>query len=79
MGRTNRKLIKPSRSKQLRSRAVFCKSLAVAVGNVRFAAMLRTLADEYEGEAQRAALVETPDVPRRFERIRNALPERHTD
>jgi hypothetical protein len=79
VGRTNRKLIKPSRSKQLRTRAVFCKSLAVAVGNPRFAAMLRTLAAEYESEAERAAQVETPDMPRRFEEIRSAFSERHTD
>ena len=79
VGRTNRKLIKPSRSKQLRTRAVFCKSLAVAVGNPRFAAMLRTLAAEYEDEAERAAQIETPDMPRRFEAICKAPSERHTD
>lgn len=55
MGRTNRKLIKPSRSQQLYERAVFCKRLAIGAADANFAATLQALADEYEGEAAQAA------------------------
>jgi hypothetical protein len=55
VGRTNRKLIKQSRSQQLYERAVFCKRLAIGAADANFAATLQALADEYEGEAARAA------------------------
>ena len=55
MGRTIRKSIKQSRSKQLYERAFFFKRLAVGAADPTFAAKLQILADEYEGEAARAA------------------------
>lgn len=65
MGRTNRKLIKPSRSKLLHERATFCKRLAVGAADPKFAATLQSLADEYEGEAARAETqMETHATPR---------------
>lgn len=66
MGRTNRNLIKQSRSQQLYERAVFCKRLAIGAADANFAATLQALADEYEGEAARASQTEA------------AGPEHHT-
>ena len=60
MGRTQRKLIKPSRTEQLRDRAVFCKRLADGAGDRKFAEKLQGLIDEYEREAARAASLEEP-------------------
>jgi hypothetical protein len=62
---TNRKLMKPSRSRQLLERATFCKRLAVGAADPSFAATLQTLADEYEGEAAR---VETQTATRAVSR-----------
>lgn len=76
MGRTNRKLIKQSRSKQLYERAVFCKRLAVGAADPKFAATLQALADEYESEAARAATqMETPGTPQEPAVARLACPE----
>ena len=60
MGRTNRKLIKLSRSKQLHERASFCKRLALGAADPKFAAKLQALADEYEGEAAAETQMEAP-------------------
>ncbi len=76
MGRTNRKLIKPSRSAQLQGRADFCMRLAVGAGDPKFAAKLQVLADEYEAEAARVeALKEISSMPREPTEIRSAGPE----
>ena len=76
MGRTNRKLIKLSRSKQLRERATFCKRLALGAADPKFAAMLQALADGYEGEAARAETqMETPATARELAEGRNAYAE----
>lgn len=53
MGRTNRKLIKLSRSKQLQERANYCRRLADGAADPKFTATLQALADEYEGKAAR--------------------------
>lgn len=67
MGRTRRKLIKPSRTEQLRDRAVFCKRLADGAGDRRFAEKLQGLIDEYErGAALAASLEETSGAPQRL-------------
>ena len=60
MGRTRRKLIKPSRTEQLRDRAVFCRRLADGAGDRRFAEKLQGLIDEYERGAALAASLEEP-------------------
>jgi hypothetical protein len=76
VGRTNRKLIKPSRSKQLHERATFCKRLALGAADPKFAAMLQALVDEYEGEAARAETqMETPATARELAEARNAYAE----
>lgn len=76
MGRTNRKLIKPSRYKQLHERATFCKRLALGADDPKFAATLQALADEYEGEAARAEpQMETPATARDLVEARNAYPK----
>ena len=78
MGRTKRKLIKQSRSKQLYERAFFCKRLAIGAADPTFAAKLQVLADEYEDEAAReASPMEAPGMPREHEAARSA-PARHT-
>jgi hypothetical protein len=51
-------LIKPSRTEQLRERAVFCKRLADGAGDKRFAEKLQGLIDEYERGAAHAASLE---------------------
>lgn len=77
MGRTKRKWIKQSRSKQLYERAFFFTRLAVGAADPTFSAKLQTLADEYEGEAARtASLMEAPGTPREREEARSA-PEPH--
>ena len=76
MGRTNRKLIKPCRSKQLHERANYCRHLAVGAADPKFTATLQALADEYEVEAARVeAQMETPATPREPAEVRNAHPE----
>ena len=77
MGRTNRKMIKPVRSRQLLERANYCKRLAVGAADPKFAAMLQALADEYEVEASRTeAQMETLATLREpAEATRNAYPE----
>lgn len=78
MGRTIRKSIKQSRSKQLYERAFFFKRLAVGAADPTFAAKLQILADEYEGEAARAAsLMEAPAIRLEREEAPNA-PQRRT-
>ncbi|XIA66740.1 hypothetical protein ACFIOY_12920 [Bradyrhizobium sp. TZ2] len=73
MGRTKRKLIKQSRSKQLYERAFFCKQLAIGAADPAFAAKLQALADEYEGEAARAASpMDAPGMPREPDAARSA-------
>jgi len=67
VGRTQRKLIKPSRIELLRQRAVFCKRLADGAGDRRFAEKLQGLIDEYERvAAQAASLEETSGAPQGF-------------
>lgn len=76
MGRTNRKLIKPSRYKQLHERATFCKRLALGAADPKFAATLQALADEYEGEAARVETqMETSTRARELAEARNAYPK----
>jgi hypothetical protein len=76
VGRTNRKLIKPSRSKLLHERAIFCKRLAVGAADPKFAATLQALADEYEGEAARSETqIETHSTPRELARANSTCPE----
>jgi hypothetical protein len=78
VSQTKGKLIKQSRSKQLYERAFLFKRLAVGAADPKFAAKLQTLADEYEGEAARAAsLMEAPTMPLERKEARSA-PERHT-
>ena len=78
MGQTIRKVIEQSRSKQLHERAFFFKRLAVGAADPKFAAKLQTLADEYEGEAARAAsLMEAPVMPIEREEAPSS-PERRT-
>jgi hypothetical protein len=78
VGRTIRKLIKQSRSKQLYERAFFFKRLAIGAADPKFAAKLQPLADEYEGEAARAALLmEAQGMPGEREEA-GCAPERHT-
>ena len=77
MGQSIRKAIKQSRSKQLYERALF-KRLAVGAADPKFAAKLQTLADEYEGEAARAAsLMEAPGMRIEREEAQSA-PQRRT-
>jgi hypothetical protein len=79
VARTKRGLIKQSRSKQLYERAVFCKRLAAGAGDPTFAATLQAMADEYEGEAARAAKeTEASGMPRGLEEAGSAYPEHHT-
>jgi hypothetical protein len=76
VGRTNRKLIKPSRYKQLHERATFCKRLALGAADPKFAATLQALADEYEGEAARVETqMETSTRARELAEARNAYPK----
>jgi hypothetical protein len=76
VGRTNRKLIKPSRSRQLQERANSCKRLAIGAVDPKFAAKLQALADEYEAEAARVeAQMEIPATLREPAEVRNAYPE----
>lgn len=61
MSRTSRKLIKPSRVKQLHDRAGFFQRLVDGAGDRKFAAKLQGLIDEYERGARLAAAeTETP-------------------
>jgi hypothetical protein len=79
VARTKRKMIKQSRSKQLYERAVFCKRLAAGAGDPTFAATLHAMADEYEGEAVRAAkATEASGMPRGLEEIGRTYAEHHT-
>jgi hypothetical protein len=67
VGRTRRKLIKLSRTEQLRDRAVFCKRLVDGAGDRRFAEKLQGLIDEYErGAALAASLEKTCGAPQRL-------------
>ncbi len=77
MNRTKRKLIKPSRSRQLYERAFFFKRLAIGAADPTFSAKLQALVDEYESEAAAASLVETPGMPSEREEARR-VPERRT-
>lgn len=73
---TNRKLTKPSRSRQLLERATFCKRLAVGAADPGFAGTLQALADEYEGEAARVETqMATRVTSRDRAKARSAYPE----
>ena len=75
MGRINRKLTKPSRSRQLEERANSCKRLAIGAADPKFAAKLQKLADEYEAEAARVkAQVEMLPTLRELAKPRIAHP-----
>jgi len=76
VGRTNRKLIKPSRSKQLQERTNYCRCLAIGAAEPKFTATLQALANEYEGEAERVeAQMETAATLRESAEVRTAHPE----
>ena len=80
MGQTKCKSIKPSRIEQLQERAVFFRRLADGAGNLKFAAKLQVLVDEYEREARLAALrIEAPGTPQEFEGASGTYPQHHTD
>ena len=80
MGQTKCKSIKPSRTEQLQERAVFFRRLADGAGNLKFAAKLQVLVDEYEREARLAASkIEAPGTRQEFESASGTYPEHHTD
>ena len=80
MGQTKCKSIKPSRTEQLHERAVFFRRLADGAGNLKFAAKLQVLVDEYEREARLAASqIEAPGTRQEFEGASGNYPEHHTD
>jgi hypothetical protein len=68
VGQTKDKSIKPSRTEQMLERAVFFRRLADGTGNLKFAAKLQVLVDEYEREARLAASkAEAPGARQEFE------------
>ena len=78
MGQTKCKSIKPSRIEQLQERAVFFRRLADGAGNLKFAAKLQVLVDEYEREARLAAS-QIEGTRQEFEGASGTYPEHHTD
>ena len=80
MGQTKVRSIKPSRIEQLQERVVFFRRLADGAGNLKFAAKLQVLVDEYEREARRAASqIELPANPQEFEPALSTCPEHQAD
>ena len=80
MGQTKGKSIKPSRIEQLQERAVFFRRLADGAGNLKFAAKLQGLVDEYEREARLAAShVDLTAAPQEVEQGLGTCPEHHAD
>jgi hypothetical protein len=72
VGRTNRKLM-PPRATQLQERANYCRRMAVGAADRKFAAMLLTLAAEYEMEVTRVqAQREVSTAPRKVKEIASA-------
>ena len=79
MGQTKCKSIKPSQIEQLQERAVFFRRLADGAGNLKFAAKLQVLVDEYEREARLAASQIEAGTPQEFEGASGTYPQHHTD
>jgi len=78
VGQTKCKSIKPSRTEQLQERAVFFRRLADGAGNLKFAAKLQVLVDEYEREARLAAS-QIEGTWQEFGGASGTYPEHHTD
>jgi hypothetical protein len=79
VGQTKGKSIKSSRTEQLLERAVFFRRLADGTGNLKFAAKLQVLVDEYEREARLAASeVEASGTSQEFDGGSGAYPEHRT-
>ena len=80
MGQTKDKSSKPSRIEQLQERAVFFRRLADGAGNLKFAAKLQVLVDEYEREARRAASqIELHANPQEFQPASGTCQEHQAD
>jgi hypothetical protein len=80
VGQIKAKSIKPSRTEQLQERAIFFRRLADGSGNLKFAAKLQVLVDEYEREARLAASqIESPGASQDFEGASATHPGHHSD
>jgi hypothetical protein len=79
VGQTKGKSIRPSRTEQLLERAIFFRRLADGTGNLKFAAKLQVLVDEYEREARLAASkAEASGTRQEFEGASGTYPEHRT-
>jgi hypothetical protein len=80
VGQTRGRSIKPSRIEQMQERAVFFRRLADGAGNLKFAAKLQVLVDEYEREARRStSQIELPANPQEFEHASGTSPKHPAD
>jgi hypothetical protein len=64
----------------MQERAVFFRRLADGAGNLKFAAKLQVLVDEYEREARRStSQIELPANPQEFEHASGTCPKHPAD